>query len=263
MWFPAPVTARWRNVAIFSWPIRDHHLIPFLPGGVVLDHWNDSAYISLVALLLDDLRVLGLPALPRRFEEVNLRFYVRGTPGGDPRPGVVFLRQLVARPLVALGGRHLFREPMSAAAMHHEFNPTERANGSGRQLVHYGWRNGGREDGIWITADGDAYPAQAGSLDEFLTARYRGYNGQSAGRTRTYQISRDAWVLSPVVDHRLECDAHTLYGPEFGDVMSQPPTSVLLANGSNARLHWPSSYLHKGQRPAPHQVEIVDQRLLE
>ena len=240
MWCPTPITARWRNVAIFSWPIDDHHLIPFLPGGVVLDYWNGSAYISLVALLVDGLGVLGLPALPRRFEEVNLRFYVRGTRGGDHRRGVVFLRQLVAHPLITLGGRYLFREPMSSTAMRHEFDPEERVDGCGLQRVHYGWRNGGREDGIWITANGDPYPAKAGSLEEFLTARYYGYNGQSAGRTRTYRISRDAWALAPVVNHKLECDARTLYGRQFGDVMSQPPSSVLLADGSNARVHWPS-----------------------
>jgi uncharacterized protein YqjF (DUF2071 family) len=172
---------------------------------------------------------------------VNLRFYVRGTRGGDHRRGVVFLRQLVPHHLIALGGRYLFREPMSATAMRHEFDPEERVDGCGLQRVHYGWRNGGREDGIWVTANGDPYPAKAGSLEEFLTARYCGYNGQSDGRTRAYRISRDPWPLAPVVDHKFESNTGSLYGTQFGDVMSQPPASVLLADGSNARVHWPAS----------------------
>ena len=93
---PGFLAACWRNVALLSWPVDDELLEPLLPTGLEIDHWGGATYISLVGLWFDDVRVFGIPALPRRYEEINLRFYVRGVSNADDRgPGVVFIRQLV------------------------------------------------------------------------------------------------------------------------------------------------------------------------
>ena len=249
---PSAISARWRDVAILSWPIGDDHLAPFLPNGLVLDRWDGEAYISLVCLFVENLRAMGLPVWPRKFVEINLRFYVRPTHSSDSQRGVVFLKQLAPHPLVALGARCLFREPMSVAptGMWHGFAPVAPRNGDFPRRLHYRWRNHGRDEGLQLTSSGSAYRAQPGSLDDFLTARYRGYNGQSGGRVRSYRISRDSWWLLPVTDYELECDARSLYGVRFGDVMSGPPASALLATGSDARVHWPSTFTHQAKGPA-------------
>ncbi len=236
----AVLTARWRNVTILSWPVEDGLLVPFLPDGLALDRWQGTAYISLVCLFMENLRVLGLPAVPRKFAELNLRFYVRPPHGSDNRKGVVFLRQLVSNRFVALAGRVFFREPMGAIDVTHEFEPAEPANGQFRRRVHYRWRKGNDDEALRVTARGDTYFAKPGSLDEFLTHRYWGYNGTSGGRVRAYRISREAWSLVPVVDHELKCDAETRYGPEIADIMAGTPASALLAPGSESQVHWPT-----------------------
>ena len=250
------ISAHWRDIAILSWPIGDDCLAPFLPKSLVLDRWDGEAYISLVCLFVDDLRILGLPVWPRRFAEINLRFYVRPADRSDDRKGVVFLKQLVPHRLIALGARCFSREPMSVlpTAMSHEFEPVEPPNGDVRQRLRYGWRNYGRAEGLRVASSGSTYLAKAGSLDEFLTARYWGYNGQSGGRVRTYRITRDAWSLAPVVDYELDCDARSLCGAPLGDAMSEPPASVLLATGSHTRVHWPSTLSTK--RPDTRQIGL-------
>ena len=234
------ITARWRNVAILSWPVEDGLLVPFLPNGLALDRWQGRAYVSLVCLFMENLRALGLPALPRKFAELNLRFYVRPADGRDDRRGVVFLSQLVSSRLVALAGRVFFREPMRAIPVTHCFEPAERVNRQDQQRVRYRWVKDGRARELRVTARGDAYFAEPGSLDEFLTRRYWGYNGTSGGGVRAYQISREPWSLVPVVDHELKCDPETLYGPKIAGVMAGPPASALLALGSESRVHWPT-----------------------
>ena len=233
------ITARWRDVAILSWPVEDGLLVPFLPNGLALDRWRGRAYVSLVCLFMENLRALGLPALPRRFAELNLRFYVRPDHGDDDRKGVVFLSQLVSSRLVALAGRVFFREPMRAIPVTHHFEAAERVNGQDQQRVRYRWVSDGRAGELRVTARGDTYFAEPGSLDEFLTRRYWGYNGTSGGGVRAYRISREPWPLVPVVDHELKCDPETLYGPKIADVMAGPPASALLALGSESRVHWP------------------------
>ncbi len=250
------ISARWRDIAILSWPIGDDCLVPFLPKSLVLDRWDGEAYISLVCLYVEGLRILELPVWPRRFAEINLRFYVRPADTSDDRKGVVFLKQLVPHRLIAMGARCFFREPMSVlpAAMSHDFEPVEPPNGDPRQRLRYGWLNHGRAEGLRVTSSGATYLAKTASLDEFVTARYWGYNRRSGGRVRTYRITRDAWSLAPVIDYELECDARSLCGAPLGDAMSGPPASVLLATGSQARVHWPSTRSTK--REDTRQIEL-------
>ncbi len=234
------IAARWRNVVILSWPVEDGLLVPFLPDGLALDRWHGTAYISLVCLFMENLRVLGLPTVPRKFAELNLRFYVRQAHGSDDRKGVVFLRQMVSSRLVAFAGRVLFREPMLAIPMTYKCGPPEREDQRDRQRVYYHWVDGGHDGGLRVTADGHSYFAEPGSLDEFLTDRHWGYNRTSGGRLRAYRISRERWPLVPVIDHELRCDPESLYGPGIGGVMADPAPSVLLALGSKTQVHLPA-----------------------
>ena len=240
MFSPAVISARWRDVAIVSWQVEDACLDPFVPNGLALDHWQGTAYISLVCLFMDKLRVLGLPALPRRFAEVNLRFYVRPSDARDNRQGVVFLRQLVSNPFVAFAGRHLFREPMRATQITRESEAPEPVNGRIQRRVQYCWRDGDHDEALRITACGNARLAEPGSLEEFLTHRHWGYNGKSGRGLRAYRIARNPWPLLPVVNHELVCYTSTPYKPEIADVMAGPPASALLALGSHSRVHWPT-----------------------
>ena len=237
---PTVITARWRNIAILSWPVHDDILAPFLPAGLYLDHWQGEAYISLVCLFMDNLRALGLPAFPRRFAEVNLRFYVRFAHQTQETPGVVFLRQLVSSPLVAFAGRLVFREPMLNTAVSHRFETADSCGGHGQRRLRYRWLNGGREEELRLTAQGDPYLAEPGSLDEFVTARHWGLNSQSGRQVRAYHVSREPWSLVPVAEHELQCDVSILAGPRMADFVALPPASALWATGSNARIHWPT-----------------------
>ncbi len=235
---PAPISAHWRNIVILSWPIDEDRLAPFLPYSLALDRWDGTPYVSLVCLCMESLRALGLPTLPRSIAEVNLRFYVRFPDQGEEHKGVVFLRQLVSNPFVGFAGRHLFREPMLHTPVSWEFEKTDPSNGQRR--LHYRWGNGGRDEELRVTAGGDTYLAESGSFEEFLTARYLGFNAQSGSRVRAYRISREPWRLVQVIEHELKWDVGTVCAPRIADVLAGPPASVLLATGSDTRIHWPT-----------------------
>ena len=238
---PAFLSARWSNVALLSWPIDHLALEPLLPTGLVLDLWGGSAYISLVGLWFDDVRVGGVPSPVRRYEEVNLRFYVRRQyeQNGDQR-GVVFIRQLVPHKATAWLARWKYNEPFTAVPMCHRFEESRSGAPSTQRRVAYGWRLNGRRHGFWIESDGQSKDPPAGSLDEFLTARYWGYNGKPGGITRSYSLTRPAWSTTPGARWEVDIDADSLYGSSFGRAMSLQPASVLLASGSRVQLHWPS-----------------------
>ena len=240
MRIPPFVAARWRNVALLSWPVEDAVLEPLLPTGLILDRWGGDAYISLVGLWFQDVRICGLPSPLREYEEVNLRFYVRRpTELAGGQPGVVFIRQLVPHRITAWVAGFFYGEPFMPVRMCHRFENSGVAAQDDRTRIAYGWRFQDRSHGFWVEGVAPAGGASEGSLDEFLTARYWGYNGKPGARTRAYRLVRPEWLTGPAVRWELNCDAADLYGPALGRAMAGPPQSALLASGSAASVHWP------------------------
>lgn len=211
-----------------------------LPPGLVIDHWQGRAYISLVGLRFERLRVFGIPALPRRYDEVNLRFYVRRpTDGDDQRPGVVFIRQIVPHRLTALLARSLYGEPFTAARMSHQFDGLDADESESRRRIAYHWQHSGRRQQFWAEYHRTpAFPI-ADSLDEFLTARYWGYNGKTATVVRTYHVTRLPWQVCQASRWEIDCDFSELCGGRLTKAMQEVPPSVLLASGSRATVSLP------------------------
>ena len=237
---PDALTANWLNPLLFSWPVDDGVLTPLLPSGLVIDRWQGSAYISLVGVRFENLRVFGIPALPRRYDEVNLRFYARRPAhDGDRQPGVVFVKQIVPHRLTAWLARSLYGEPFVAAPTGHQFDGFETGAERATRRIAYHWQRNGRRQRFWAESDGTPAYAAPGSLAEFLTVRHWGYNGKPGKRARAYQLSRPAWTLCDAANWGLECDVTEIYGGSFGAAMQKPPASVLLASGSPAQVHLP------------------------
>ncbi len=91
-----------------SYEVDRSALVGLVPRGTEIDDWQGSTYLSVVAFLFLDTRVLGLPIpFHRDFEEVNLRFYVRRRTAEGWRRAVVFVKELVPRAAVAWVARAL------------------------------------------------------------------------------------------------------------------------------------------------------------
>ena len=100
---------------MLNYEVPPEVLTPRLPRGVELDLWQGRALVSLVGFRFLHTKVKGI-VLPwhRDFDEVNLRFYVRRKMPDGWRRGVVFVRELVPRPLIAVVARVCYGEPFLA-----------------------------------------------------------------------------------------------------------------------------------------------------
>ena len=164
--------AEWRHLAMLNFPIEQEVLIPRAPRRTEVDVWNGTTFVSLVGFRFTDTRVKGLPIpLHRNFDEINLRFYVRYRGSEGWRRGVVFVREVVPQPAVALMARWLYNENYVACPTRSEIQePTVDRPGS----VEYKWKH----CGDWLTIGAKyhgepAFPA-AGSEEEFITEHYWG-----------------------------------------------------------------------------------------
>ena len=222
------LTAEWRSLLMINYVIEPAVLRPWLPRGVELDLWQGAALVSMVGFLFRECRVLGV-AIPwhRSFEEVNLRFYVRREVGGEVRRGVVFVKEIVPRPAIALVARGFYNERYVALPMRHAI---------GEQRLEFAWRFRGRWQRLAATIEGQCLPIAGGSEEEFIFEHYWGYSRQRDGGTVEYRVEHPAWRVAAARDGVLDCDAASLYGPEFGAALGAEPRSAFVAEGSRVQV---------------------------
>ncbi|MGH9662459.1 MAG: YqjF family protein [Bryobacteraceae bacterium] len=213
------LTAQWRSLAMLNYTIDPAVLRPRLPRGLELDSWNGAHWISMVGFLFLDTRLAGVPVpFHRRFEEVNLRFYVRRRTDGGWRRGVVFIKEIVPRIAVAALARLAYGENYVALPMRHSI---------GNGQVGYEWRFAGKWNRLALTAAGEPLLPDPGSGEEFITEHYWGYS-----EAREYRVEHPRWRIWRASASSLECDAARLYGAEFATALGPSPRSAYLAEGS-------------------------------
>lgn len=203
-------------------------LAPFAPSGTELDSWNGKTFISLVGFRFLRTRVLGIPfPFHCNFNEVNLRFYVRRSEGGQIRRGVVFIREIVPRRAIALVARAFYGERYVALPMSHRIHATDQT-----LAVEYAWKLAGSWSKLNITAEGSPVLPADGSLEQFITEHYWGYASPNAKRCIEYEVRHPRWNVWKAAEASFEGSAAALYGAELSDVLKRPPDSAFLAEGS-------------------------------
>lgn len=214
---------------MLNYEIAPAVLTPYVPAGTELDVWNGRHLVSVVGFRFLRTRVLGIPIpFHRNFEEANLRFYVRRKADDGWRRGVVFIKEIVPRAAIALIARTLYNEPYIALPMAHRI---EVESGALRS-AEYSWRFGGQQNRLRLKVRGEAQPLREGSEAEFITEHYWGYNRQRNGSTMEYRVEHPRWHVWAAESARLDCDVAGIYGAQFTDCLSRPPSSAFLAEGS-------------------------------
>jgi uncharacterized protein YqjF (DUF2071 family) len=236
-WSQAPVapvflTAAWRSLVMLNFEVEPHVLAPHVPKGTELDLWQDRALVSLVGFQFWNTCIHGW-AVPchSSFDEVNLRFYVRRETPDGWRRGVVFLKEVVARPAVTLIARRVYNENYITRPVSHDLQiPTNsEEEGHGR----YRWGRAGEVLDMSLRVRGVAEPLVADSEAEFITEHYWGYTRQRDGTTLEYAVQHPQWKVWLALSAELRGDPAALYGAEFAEALRRPPCSAFLVDGSD------------------------------
>jgi uncharacterized protein YqjF (DUF2071 family) len=224
------LTGEWRYLVMLNYEIDPEVLRPLVPRGTELDAWSGRYYVSLVGFLFRKTLVLGWLPIPfhRNFEEINLRFYVRRQGPEGWRRGVVFIKEIVPRWVIATVARVSYNENYVAHPMSHTLTLPEAGQGS----VEYRWQYQGKTNIIGATFGGTPALPAPGSEPEFITEHYWGYCRQRNGSTMEYQVEHPQWPAWSATTSKLDCDVANFYGPQYREALSRPPTSAFVAEGS-------------------------------
>src|SRR6266404_166941 len=164
------LTAEWRHLVMLNYVVEPKVLEGLVPAGTELDFHEGRTFVSIVGFHFSDTRIFGL-RFPRHadFEEVNLRFYVRRREGETWRRGVVFVREIVPRRIIAFVARVMYGEPYIALPMNHQIEKTD-----SELRACYHWKYGGCWNSLEAVASGEASVAEPGGEGEVVAGHYRG-----------------------------------------------------------------------------------------
>jgi hypothetical protein len=233
------LTARWTDLLLLNFEVSADLIASVAPPGTEPDLHEGKAYISIVGFRFQSVRLKGLP-IPghTRFDEINLRYYVTYTTGGEVRRGVVFVREIVPRRAVALVANRLYNENYVARPMRSAVTMKGPALGSGDR-VEYCWSNGKQRVGAkskWNRLGGritDSLQTPArGSLEEFIVEHYWGYVRGRDGSTHEYRVMHPPWRVAPADDVAWDCDLAATYGSPWAEYLAAPPANAVIADGS-------------------------------
>jgi hypothetical protein len=221
---PRFLTAAWRNLLMVNFAIDPMALERLLPSGTTLDDFHGEHFVSIVGFQFLESRIRGMPTLCHSaFDEVNLRFYVKREADGELRRGVVFIKELVARRVVAAIANRVYHETYVRVPM--------RSNIEMPGRVEYGWHCHGRWHGIGAQVTGEPQPAEPASLTEFLIEHYWGYTIRRDNVTAEFRVEHSPWRVwdAKKTWHDIDPD---FYGPAFAHALRNKPVSVFVADGS-------------------------------
>lgn len=233
------LSAQWQHLLMANYCVPPEVLEPLVPAGTKLDMYESRAFLSLVAFLFDDMRVLGVPIpFHRRFEEVNLRFYVAPMHNPSIR-AVTFVKEVVPRAIIPWVANNLFSENYEALPMSHQLSPG---------TVGYTW--GRRHENRFQASFAASLQASLpGSLSEFITEHYWGYTAGYA-HTLQYEVRHPQWLVCEVDEFTIEVDFALQYGQRFGFMNDHRPHNVLYCLGSPVTVSFPSRLAAYAPLPA-------------
>ncbi len=200
-----------------------------LPLGCELETWQNTHFVSVVGFQFLNTRVLGIK-LPCHvnFEEVNLRFYVKRQVGDEVRRGVVFIKEIAPKRLVALVANHVYGENYVTCAMRHLVVPSK---------ATYEWKRGGGWESVSENFEGRPSLLPEDSEESFISEHYWGYSKKPNNETMEYRVDHPRWQVWRAKVASLRCDVASLYGNEFAQALSRPPSTGFIADGSRFVVH--------------------------
>jgi uncharacterized protein len=223
------LTAEWRDLLMLNYEVDPASLQAFVPTGTELDAFRGKTYVSVVGFRFCRAKFLGGIPIPFHsdFEEINLRFYVRRKVANEIRRGVVFIAEIVPKLAIAKTARWVYGENYVRRPMSHTFS-----NAGPGKMVGYGWKGGAGWCTLRAQIEKEPSLPLEGSVQQFITEHYWGYSNQTGGGSLEYHVAHVPWRVWTATKAEFSGDPSDIYGSELADVISRPPISALVAEGS-------------------------------
>jgi uncharacterized protein YqjF (DUF2071 family) len=200
-----------------------------LPPGLTLEKRDGVAFVSLVAFNSSQTRVFGAswPGY-RTFAELNLRCYVQS----QGERGFLFLREFVARRLVAWIARGFYNEPYRVAPLSSQIDDRPQTHSATYLL-----KCGGCNHTIHAVGKKPTHCPDEGTESHYFKEQRWGYGVSRKGTAWQYKVEHPCWNVYPIQDWHVDLNWETVYGYEWSFLHEVQPASVIFAAGSAVKVY--------------------------
>jgi uncharacterized protein len=201
----------WRDLLFAHWALDPAALRPAVPAQLPIDTFDGCAWLAVTPFEVRDLRLHGMPPVPRlsRFAETNVRTYTTL----DGKPGIWFFSLDAASRLAVAAARLTYRLPYFHARM-------SIARGADGEIAYATSRSaGGAALRARYRPTGEPFEGRPGTLEHFLTERYCLYTVVGAA-VRRAEIHHPPWPLTPAT---AEIERNTMAAPLGLDLSADEP----------------------------------------
>jgi len=226
------LTADWTDLVVANFETEKKFLEQFLPYKTELNEWSDKYLMSLVGFMFSKPALFGISSpIYRKFEEINLRFYVRYKEQQQWKKGVVFIKEIAPSPVIGFMASWLYHENFISLPMKHKISISDN-----KKNIKYSWRI--KKNWNYLKLQTSLYPSAVpvNSLESFIANHYWGYTKKSDNKTLQFEIKHQPWNIYPAISFEMNLDAEKIYGEKFSDCFSQKPLSVFLMDGSRTKV---------------------------
>ncbi len=205
----------WQDLLFAHWPIPAADIERLLPSGLVLDRYENEAWVTLVPFRMSGVRQRFTPAAPwvSAFPELNVRTYVKGSSAKEPKPGVFFFSLDAGNPLAVAMARRSYHLPYFRAQM--VCRLTDEGIRYSSKRTHRGAPEA--EFRAVYRPTGPVYGAEPSSLEKWLIERYCLYSVDRGGRVYRGEIHHRPWPLQPAeaeFERNWVAQAHGIFLPD-------------------------------------------------
>jgi uncharacterized protein YqjF (DUF2071 family) len=182
----------WNDFLFMHWPVPVEQIRAAVPEPLPLHLHEGVAYLGVIPFHMTDVRPRGTVNVPglSNFPELNVRTYVIV----DGKPGVYFLSLDASNRVAVETARATFGLPYFKATMHWERN-----NGN---LQYYSARTDRRGPPAELKGSyrptGDYFYTAKGTLQHWLSERYRLYTVDGQGQIYTTDVHHLPWPMRNV-----------------------------------------------------------------
>lgn len=226
--------ANWENIIMANYEVPESILLPYLPNGLELDTYKNKTYVSLVGFLFNKTRIFNIPIpLLGKFEEINLRFYVKRKEENKIKRGIVFINETVPHKSVVWMANFLYNENYSCLPTKHlfKYNLLDKS-------INYQWKLKNEWQEINTIIESNSNPILPNSFEEFIFEHYYGYAKVDKINTEEYEVVHPTWETNIVKEYSIKCDFKAMYGDNFSFLNTGNPHSVLYTKGSDVSIKW-------------------------
>jgi uncharacterized protein YqjF (DUF2071 family) len=230
--------ARYSDLVAINFQVDAKILRPLVPPGLELDFYNGETYVSLIAMMLKNVKIWGLPfPLVPSSPELSLRFYVQRKIGDEVEKGACLIKDYISGSTAAWFLESQFKTEFAKMKIKCQ------SSGFGENVipeVEYQWKVNENWNKLRVRARSriKSGPNPMDTKVGFIL-EHNNYFGTFEGKTVAYRVERPKWEIWDAAQANFTCDVSQLFGKKFVKPLAKRPASVFVTGGSAVTVYKP------------------------